>query len=175
MKKHLLTSYRLHKQRGIVLVAALIMLLILTLLGVTAMNTTNLQTLMAGNNQFQTLALSQAEATVQSAEAVIENVITTKIIPAQGFINATGNLNPIDFTTYDWIGNAQYFAVDPSNFYIIEYTGVKNLPSDSFKWINGSSTAGNAINSYRVTTRSTNGRGAVRIVQAIYTTLGGPY
>jgi Tfp pilus assembly protein PilX len=48
-------------QQGAALFMALIMLLVLTILGVFGMNMSRLENLMAGNAQFQTTALNNAE------------------------------------------------------------------------------------------------------------------
>lgn len=64
-------------ERGAALVIALVMLLILTILGVTAMNTASLEERMAGNTQEQTHAFQAAESGVNSA------------------INTPGFLNPV--------------------------------------------------------------------------------
>ena len=56
------------RQRGAALFMALIFLLILTILGVSGMNVSRLENMMAGNAQFQTTALSNAEYVLARAE-----------------------------------------------------------------------------------------------------------
>lgn len=56
----------LSHQRGIVLVVGLVFLLVLTILGVTALRTTALEERMAGNMMSKTLAFQDAEATIAS-------------------------------------------------------------------------------------------------------------
>ena len=56
------------RQRGAALFMALIFLLILTMLGVFGMNVSRLENMMAGNAQFQTTALSNAEYVLARAE-----------------------------------------------------------------------------------------------------------
>ena len=176
MKKiHIHTLYT-KAQRGVVLVTALIMLMVLTILAVTAMNTSTLQTLMAGNNQFQTVALSEAEVTVAAAETLLDGIVNkTQAAPAQGYydISPTGTSTAIDFSTFGWPDGSVIASGDNSE-YVIEYTGEKTLPPTSFKFINGSSTAGDKVHVFRITARSRQGRGAVRVVQSVYTTLDSP-
>ena len=50
-----------HKQSGAILVVGLVMLLVLTILGVSTMNTASLELNMAGNDQFQENAFQLAE------------------------------------------------------------------------------------------------------------------
>jgi type IV pilus assembly protein PilX len=56
-----------HDQRGVALVMALVILLVLTILGVAAMNTTTLEERMAGSSQEVTRAFEAAESGVNSA------------------------------------------------------------------------------------------------------------
>jgi type IV pilus assembly protein PilX len=60
--------YTCTRQRGAALFMSLIFLLILTILGVFGMNVSRLENLMAGNAQFQTTALNNAEYVLTRAE-----------------------------------------------------------------------------------------------------------
>jgi type IV pilus assembly protein PilX len=66
MKKRILTSH--HVQRGAVLVISLIMLLVLTLIGITGMQSTVLEEKMAGNYRDKNLAFQAAESALRDAE-----------------------------------------------------------------------------------------------------------
>ena len=55
------TGYAAAKQRGAVLVMALVILLVMTILGVTVMNTASLESTMAGNTVFRS---SDPEVTI---------------------------------------------------------------------------------------------------------------
>lgn len=61
------------RQRGAVLVIALIMLLILTLIGIAGLRDTQLQERMAGGAQDRELALQAAESALREAEELIKN------------------------------------------------------------------------------------------------------
>jgi len=61
-------SHHTTRQRGAALFMALIFLLILTILGVFGMNVSRLENLMAGNAQFQTTALNNAEYVLTRGE-----------------------------------------------------------------------------------------------------------
>lgn len=63
----------LNRQRGAVLVVSLLMLLVLTILGVTAMQMTRMQERMAGNSRDLSLAFQGAEAALRDAELQLEN------------------------------------------------------------------------------------------------------
>jgi type IV pilus assembly protein PilX len=63
-----MTMHPLHRQQGAVLIVALIFLVILTMLGVTAMTGTTMETRMAGNSRDLGVALNAAEAAMRDAE-----------------------------------------------------------------------------------------------------------
>ena len=59
------------RQRGVTLVISLIFLLLLTILGVTAMNTSTLQEKMSGNLRDQDLAFQAAESALRGGEDAV--------------------------------------------------------------------------------------------------------
>lgn len=59
------------KQRGAVLVVSLLLLLVMTLLGLGASQSTRLQERMAGNQRDQEIALQSAEASLRAAETLL--------------------------------------------------------------------------------------------------------
>ena len=64
---------KLRRQNGAVLIVSLIMLLLLTLIGVTAMQTNGLEEKMAGNMLDRNIALQAAESALRDAERDISN------------------------------------------------------------------------------------------------------
>ena len=64
-------------ERGAALFMALIFLLVMTILGVFGMNVSRMENLMAGNNQFQTTALSNAELMISEGEQKVEATLGT--------------------------------------------------------------------------------------------------
>ncbi len=61
-----------HHQRGAVLIVALIMLLLLTIIGISSMRGTTLQERMAGNLRDDSLAFQASEAAMRQGEAVVK-------------------------------------------------------------------------------------------------------
>lgn len=59
------------KQSGVVLIISLVMLVLLTLLGITSMQVNGLEEKMAGNNKDKNIAFQAAEAALRDAEADI--------------------------------------------------------------------------------------------------------
>lgn len=76
-------------QRGVVLIVALIMLVIMTLLGLSSIRTVLLEERMAGNTFDRSLAFQAAEAALRDGEAVA--LAQSKLSPRNsGFPGATG-------------------------------------------------------------------------------------
>ncbi|MFQ5756495.1 MAG: PilX N-terminal domain-containing pilus assembly protein [Acidiferrobacterales bacterium] len=65
-----------HRQQGIALIMALVFLMLLTIIGVTAMTTTSLQEKMAGNVQNKHGAFQAAESALRVGEAYLQTTTT---------------------------------------------------------------------------------------------------
>lgn len=79
----------LHRSRGAALITALVLLIVVTLLTVTAMRFSTLELRMAGNEQQRLAAFESAQAAIDSVIADTDNF---PIIGAAGFTNCTANL-----------------------------------------------------------------------------------
>jgi len=60
-----------HTQRGAVLIVALVMLLLLTIMGISSMRSTNMQERMAGNMRDQSQAFQAAETALRKGESTV--------------------------------------------------------------------------------------------------------
>jgi len=160
---------------------ALIFLLIMTLLGVFSMNTSRLENLMAGNNQFQTTALSNAELTVRAGEAQVE-----AILGATPFMewNEAGDFyydrtqestDIIDPVVLNWAftSNAYSLPDGSTGRYVIEYAGVESLPGEEVSFP-PDCTAGSCVFVFLISAQNETSRGARRSVQVVYVTDTGP-
>ena len=166
-----------NRQHGAALIMALVILVVLTLLGIGSMNTANLQILMTGNSQYQTVALSTAEQTVREAELLVDGIVAGAAPPskADGYHNVAGGDPEINLTGFTWPADETAdSATQAGSKYIIEYSGQKSLPPTTFKYINGNPIAGDNVYVFRITARTQASRGAVRLVQSIYVTLNSP-
>lgn len=165
------------RQQGLALIMSLVILLVLTLLGVTSMNTSNLQLLMTSNSQYQTSALNTAEQAIIAAQNSITNYVAqdTGSTPPVGYSVMTANTNGIDVTEYDW-GSGNAASVDSNTQYIIEHAGLKPLDSASLAWykLQGQATEGDNVYVYRITARAETSRGAARFLQSVFVTLQEP-
>lgn len=81
-RSYFLSTARLQQQAGAVLPISLIMLLLLTLIGVTGSQVTGLQEKMAGNMRDQSIAFQAAEAALRDAEQdiLIRNIRTRNYV-----------------------------------------------------------------------------------------------
>lgn len=101
-----MTRSHLSPQGGAALIVALVFLLILTILGVTAMSGANLQEKMAGNLQDQNLAFQSAETALIAAEDWINNQVSKPIFPNESiglYVPSTGA--KAVWESVDWTGS----------------------------------------------------------------------
>lgn len=103
-----------HRQRGAALLIALVLLLVLTILGVTAMQTTTMQERMAGNLRDRAVAFEAAEAALREGEEYLE-AFTVPPSPSgeQGFYseaNYGGGEDP-QWEQVDWDDDSQLRTV----------------------------------------------------------------
>lgn len=95
------------QQQGVALIMAMVFLLLLTLIGVTAMNTTSLEEKMAGNMTDKTRSFQAAESALITAENWIKGLISKPVFPTNGiglYTTATG-ATPV-WDSLDWSGTA---------------------------------------------------------------------
>ena len=163
-------------QSGAVLIVSLIMLLLLTLIGTTAMQTTSLEEKMAGNMRDKNLAFQAAESALNAAEATL-NPVPPAVLPpfnnagTGGFYSATPTTPITDASLLDsfWTDTTRLKAISTvtglgngiiAPLYIIQDLGCATIPAPSCP-------SGDQI--YRITTRATGGTtNAVVILQSIY-------
>ena len=84
MKRVEFTLLKAQRSRGVALFISLVLLLVLTIIGVSAVQTTTLETRMARNEHDRLLAFQAAESALRDAEAFLDTVITTDIFSDGG-------------------------------------------------------------------------------------------
>jgi type IV pilus assembly protein PilX len=77
-------SSSLRSQRGIALFISLVLLLVLTIIGVSSVQTSTLETRMARNDHDVLLAFEAAESALRDSEAFLETVVTTNVFTTGG-------------------------------------------------------------------------------------------
>lgn len=186
------------RQRGAALFMALIFLLILTILGVFGMNISRLENLMAGNTQFQTMALNNAEYVLVRGENDISAIAASSGNPFNP--DTTGDrYYPIGTTIAEgspasrpenlvWTFPSQKVSIPDFNgdgsdtdgdgtaddgvgFYIIEDAGLDNTAGEDSSFSGTiNPLAGAIVQVFQVTAQSSSSRGAKRIVQSVLVT-----
>ncbi|MGD8642269.1 MAG: PilX N-terminal domain-containing pilus assembly protein, partial [Gammaproteobacteria bacterium] len=108
------------QQRGSVLIISLIVMLILTVLGVSGMKSSVLEEKMAGNVRDKQLAFQAAEATLREAEQYIDdNIISITAFDTDGSDGLYDKSAPKIWTTLSWDDNDSIEYTDFDSSYEI--------------------------------------------------------
>ena len=177
------------RQQGAALFMALIILLVLTILGVFGMNISRLENLMAGNAQFQTTALNNAEYTLARGIEDVQDVASSGLaFPAGGAglpyhdiseaVVQPDSLNWVDSSSNP-IFNFKAISLPDTNGdgadgtgkYVIVNAGVVNNEGESFAYVDVTNPPpGGSVQSFVITAQSDSARGAKRTVQSVVVT-----
>jgi type IV pilus assembly protein PilX len=163
-------------QAGMVLIVSLLILITLTVLGVTVMQSSRTEMSMAGNQRELGITFSAAEAGLSSAQTYIDNSISKTIYndPSQGLYNVL-DVDPDyrDKTTWD---DSQTAAIGLPDVveqpkFIIKYLGDRSQNEVAAVNIGGygSSQPGMTVSNFRITVRAVGQTGrASRQLQVYY-------
>jgi len=166
-----------NKQSGVVLFISLVMLLILTVLGLSSVQTTTLQERMARNARDTNLAFQAAESAIKDAETLIETFNSLVNFTAAGANDAgfyfEGNYNaPTNWDGRDWMAGDGYMeattaiadvAVQPK--YIIEHVKTVISDNDTLNLDNiGQDSGSGRAQIFRVTVYGTGGTSTANVI-----------
>jgi type IV pilus assembly protein PilX len=87
-------AFGMHRQKGIVLLVSLILVLLITVVGLAAIRGSGLQELMAGNMREHNLAFQAAEAGLRAAETTIRPELELNALPT--FDDSGGHFNDLN-------------------------------------------------------------------------------
>lgn len=169
-------KYTLQHQTGAVLVVSMVMLVAITMLGVTSMKGSLTELTMAGNLRESSLTFQAAEAGLHSAETIVETSSLAEFDGSSSSMLSEGDLDP-DYLDADSWANATDANIDLKNIankpkYIIRYLGQTNTNSNAdLKLGDGYSRdrSGLKLNNFRVTSRGSGQTGNFfRVVQSYY-------
>ncbi|MDQ2068807.1 pilus assembly PilX family protein [Natronospira bacteriovora] len=108
------------QQRGAALLFSLIILLLLTVIGVTALQTTTLQERMAGAQRDRYIAFQVAEATVREVERFLDQLVLPTFDGTNGLHHhASSPLNLVyedDKRRVDWVATFAQSSVNPRSY-----------------------------------------------------------
>ena len=149
------------KQSGAALIIALVLLVIMTLLGLSALRSVSLEEKMSGQTYDRSISFQGTEAALREAEAW---VATNKPIVAADTCTSSGVCGPQTTTSEDrWLDSSISWAtasevesasISVTPQYLIEYLG-NNFPCQPMNL--SSSTSSNTCKRYRITARSNAG------------------
>lgn len=186
------------RQKGATLVIALLVLVLIMMIGITAVSTSDTQYKLAGNVQFEDSALNNAETAVSAAERWLSTatnfgnpafsapdpastpdpgseVTTPQLLPRTSvdIIRAARVTRPFSMTWAD----TNSLAVDGNGAqrYYIELMSLNNRLQGSSQRVGGRGSSGcNQVNTYLITARGVSARGATKTVQSFYSVLNCP-
>jgi Tfp pilus assembly protein PilX len=160
----------LRKEDGSILIVALIMLVLLTIMGISATSTTDIEIQIAGNDMRYKEVFFRAEAGSMENVQVLDNlanqgtqVIDPDYITATPWLNLMTDLpDSADITNANnWTGaNSQASSVDPNTRYLTINQGV--IAGDSLDITRP------RVYSFRVVGRGTGSTGGVSVVEMGY-------
>jgi type IV pilus assembly protein PilX len=172
-------------ERGAALIVSLILLLVMTLLGVAAMNSSILQGFMSASQQEQTTRLARAEDFLLEGEFEVEQLVVDGVgdttcggVPCCPLGTCYRNLDADPTQAFNVNSLATAFPggnTAGAGGYLIEYMGQFLVPGESVA--EGGGLEDSLIHIFRVSARSVPGgneRGGLRIVQSLYVSLDGP-
>jgi type IV pilus assembly protein PilX len=165
-------------QRGAALIVALLLLVVLTIIGIGAMQTTRMEERMAGNTRDLNLAFQAAEAALRDGEARIRAANsrpeTCSAAPCE--VWQLGALPPLELQTRDWWDDPDITLEYGANGVddIAELAADPHLVVEALGFVPDSLTVGHGVpegrDFYRITAHSTGGSGeAESIVQSTFT------
>ncbi len=194
--RRLSTRHLPARQRGATLVIALLILVLIMMIGITAISTSSTQFKLAGNLQFEDSAINNGETAITAAERWLS---TDTNFSNAGFTTyaagATPQLLPIGRLaglvapansplTMTWT-NANSLCVGSIDLactggnsqqrYFIEQMSLNNQLMGSSRVVGGrASTTCNRVNTYLITARGQSARGATKFVQSYYSVTSCP-
>ena len=175
-----------NKQKGVVLILGMLMLIILTLIGLTGMQMTTFEEKMSGNLKDKNTAFHAAEAALMAAETnIANNVITTGIFDDDGTDGFYDDSNEEIWKLVDWEGtdsandnevitysafDSTYKVTTPPKYVLENYASVM----DEFDELNldnyGAGTGAGVTEMFRITARGTGLNDSTRVI--LQTTYG---
>lgn len=188
-------NYSLPRQQsGSTLIISMIILILLMLLGVAAMKTSDTQFQLAGNLQFEDAAMNSAETAISTAENWLRtgtnyknagllsdpcnarsvnhlyplNNTVTPATPCMAGYTAPNN-DPLNMS---WDDSNSLQGANSNQRYLIELLSTNNRLVGSGQTLGGRTSSGcNQVNTYRITARGTSARGATKFIQSYYSVL----
>ena len=122
--------YNSNKQCGAVLIVSLLLLLVMTIIGITALNTTKLEQSMAGNFQTSTRAFQLAESAIPKGEDNSKPTVTESS-PYEGTEDLGSSYGGAYATNVEFVGEFEAYGSSAKSYKDIywEITGTGTISS----------------------------------------------
>ena len=171
-------KYGMNKQAGSTLVVSLVILIILMLLGVGAITTSDTQFQLAGNLQFENAAMNNTETAITTAETWLASGTNytdpafTAPIAATPHLYSASSVPAPDPLSIAWDNNnSASVAGNDNQRFIIEQLSANNRLNTSNQTMGRGSSGCNMVNTYQITARGESRRGATKFIQSFYSVL----
>lgn len=162
-------------QRGVVLIVALIFLLMLSIIGMSAIRSSGMQELMAGNIKDRNLAFQSAEASLRVAEELINtNAACANFTGLNGCFEDQNAIDPVStWTAAEWAAGSREaditLAISNKPRYVIERLPATDSPVSasagfSVEFNSDSPSATGTVRAYRITSTGYGGTGASEVI-----------
>ena len=153
-----------YRQRGAVLAVCLLLLLVLTLIGVSSMQGTLLEEKMAGNTTDRNLAFQNTESAIREAEIFVEGLVSLGNFDGTAGLFGLDDPDP-DHTVADtWTNSANHIVADshygayqPPRYNIKRFTTVTGTEGAMNMSGYGDNKGTGDVTIFRITARGTGG------------------
>lgn len=153
-----------HRQRGVVLIVSLIMLLVVTLLAVSSMQGTVLEEKMAGNSKDRNLAFQTTESAVREAETYIESIVSMGSFNGSGGLYGFADAEPYYVSSTTWsdttqhvVATAAYGSYEAPRYFIKHFTTVPGIEGAMNMSGYGDNKGTGDVTIFKITARGTGG------------------
>ncbi|NVO06679.1 MAG: hypothetical protein HXX19_12455 [Rhodoferax sp.] len=162
------------KQQGSTLVISMMVLILIMMMGITALVTSDTQFKLAGNLQFEDTATNNAEAAIAAAEFFLSDKSKCPFTGFDSYAPATAEqypigtaVSPLDMTWTD--GSNSKMVNDSSQMYYIQKISKNVVLDSSGLGVGGRRSAPpNVADTYLITARGTSARGSVKFIQSYF-------
>lgn len=156
-----------NKSKGAVLAIALIILFVMTLIGVTALQTTTLEERITKNLNESTVATQSADTALREAERFVEGLSDDSSFGLSNGLYSNGNA-PDPFVTNTWTGSSSITGTSipgtTTPRYFIEDVGTYGGGTDINVYNYGQDPQGGSVTVFRIVARGTGDAGAAEVI-----------
>jgi Tfp pilus assembly protein PilX len=161
------------KQKGSTLIVSMMLLILIMMMGVTAMVSSDTQFKLAGNIQFEDAAINNAEAGINAAESQLLDLAYSASVGFTTYSSATPERYPItavvDPLTMAWSDTNSQMVGDDSKRFIVQLVSKNVSLTTSGVGVGGRTSAlPSVVNTYLITARGTSARGSTKYLQSYF-------